>query len=130
MPERVSYKRLLRKFLAIGPYLREEQCKEGEYHFDCLSVCANAKPAPDKREFWGWWLTLRQQDRSFTYQCHFGFYDADAAWSKKAVPKKHQEELERTLAQFLTRLQQQLTELECQLQPEPATQVELTETTA
>ena len=62
MSERVTYKRLLRQFAAIGPYLREDLCEEGRYRFDCLSVCVSAKPAPDKREFWGWWLVLEQED--------------------------------------------------------------------
>lgn len=47
MSERVTYKRLLRQFAAIGPYLREDLCEEGRYRFDCLSVCVSAKPAPD-----------------------------------------------------------------------------------
>ena len=38
MSERVTYKRLLRQFAAIGPYLREDLCEEGRYRFDCLSV--------------------------------------------------------------------------------------------
>lgn len=42
MSERVTYKRLLRQFAAIGPYLREDLCEEGRYRFDCLSVCVSA----------------------------------------------------------------------------------------
>lgn len=38
MSERVTYKRLLRQFAAIGPYLREDLCEEGRYRFDCLPV--------------------------------------------------------------------------------------------
>ena len=41
MSERVTYKRLLRQFAAIGPYLREDLCEEGRYRFDCLSVCVS-----------------------------------------------------------------------------------------
>ncbi|ALP42713.1 sigma factor-binding protein Crl [Aeromonas schubertii] len=117
MSEGVSYKRLLRKFLAIGPYLREEQCREGCYRFDCLSVCVSAKPAPDRREFWGWWLTLEQEERAFTYHYQFGFYDVEGVWQEKALPKKHQDEVERTLNQFYERLSALLGDLECQLIP-------------
>ncbi len=96
MSERVTYKRLLRQFAAIGPYLREDLCEEGRYRFDCLSVCVSAKPAPDKREFWGWWLVLEQQDHSFSYHYQVGFYNAEGEWLNKPLPKKHQAEVERT----------------------------------
>lgn len=117
MPERVTYKRLLRKFLAIGPYLREEKCQEGEYYFDCLSVCASAKPSPDKREFWGWWLTLSQSGVLFTYHYQFGYYDAEGVWHEKNLPKKHQEEVNRTLGHFYELLAHCLGELGGQIAP-------------
>ena len=78
---------MLRQFAAIGPYLREDLCEEGRYRFDCLSVCVSAKPAPDKREFWGWWLVLEQADHSFSYHYQTGFYNADGEWIDKALPR-------------------------------------------
>ncbi|MGL4715553.1 MAG: sigma factor-binding protein Crl [Aeromonas sp.] len=117
MPERVTYKRLLRQFAAIGPYLREERCEEGRYLFDSLSICASAKPAPDKREFWGWWLVLEQDDRHFRYHYQLGFYNADGEWLNKPIPKKHQAEIDRTLSCFYKLISEKLAALECQLVP-------------
>ena len=105
MSERVTYKRLLRQFAAIGPYLREDLCEEGRYRFDCLSVCVSAKPAPDKREFWGWWLN-------------------------KPLPKKHQAEVERTLNHFYKLISGKLTLLECTLSPAKQVTNELNVTAA
>ena len=53
MSERVTYKRLLRQFAAIGPYLREDLCEECRYRFDCLSGCGSARHAPAKPALWG-----------------------------------------------------------------------------
>ncbi|MGL5597267.1 MAG: sigma factor-binding protein Crl [Aeromonas sp.] len=117
MPERVTYPRLLRQFAALGPYLREDLCQEGRYRFDCLSVCISAKLAPDKREFWGWWLELEQVDRHFRYHYQLGFYHANGQWLNKPIPKKHQAEVVRTLHHFYQLINEKLTSLECQLVP-------------
>jgi hypothetical protein len=47
--DKVTHHKLIRKFAAIGPYLREPLSSEAEYFFDCLAVCASAKAAPEKR---------------------------------------------------------------------------------
>ncbi|PTT44305.1 sigma factor-binding protein Crl [Aeromonas sp. HMWF014] len=130
MSEKVTYKRLLRQFAAIGPYLREDLCEEGRYRFDCLSVCVSAKPAPDKREFWGWWLVLEQQDHSFRYHYQVGFYNAEGAWINKPIPKKHQVEVERTLNRFYKLISDKLTLLECRLVPAEQVTNELAVTAA
>ena len=130
MSEKVTYKRLLRQFAAIGPYLREDLCEEGRYRFDCLSVCVSAKPAPDKREFWGWWLVLEQDDHHFRYHYQLGFYNADGAWLDKPIPKKHQVEVERTLNRFYKLISDKLTALECHLVPAEQVTNELSVTAA
>lgn len=130
MSEGVTYKRLLRQFAAIGPYLREDLCEEGRYRFDCLSVCVSAKPAPDKREFWGWWLVLEQADHSFSYHYQTGFYNADGEWIDKALPKKHQAEVERTLQHFYKLISGKLTQLECTLSPAKQVTAQLSVTAA
>lgn len=108
----VTHRRLVRQFAALGPYLRELQSTETQYFFDSLSVCVSAKPEPELREFWGWWLFLTTQDgQHFEFHYHLGLYEADGHWVEKPIPKTHQAEVTRTLRDFYDKLDGCLSEL-------------------
>ncbi|WP_107853164.1 sigma factor-binding protein Crl [Oceanimonas marisflavi] len=118
--ETVSHQKLLRLFAAIGPYLRSEQSSQDGYFFDCLAVCASAKLEPEKREFWGWWLELspkNEQDFEFCYR--LGYYGGEGEWQERDIPRKHEEEVARTLRDFYDKLSVCLDELSLSATPSP-----------
>ncbi|ART79838.1 sigma factor-binding protein Crl [Oceanisphaera avium] len=103
--EKVSHHKLVRELTAIGPYFRVLKSREGQYFFDCLAVCVSAKAEPEVREFWGWWLTLDSQDgQHFEFNYELGLFDIQGDWQPKAIPKKHQAEVARTLRDFYDKL--------------------------
>lgn len=110
--------RYMVKFNELGPYLREEQCTEQQFFFDCLAVCTNIKPAPDKREFWGWWLVLEAQETHFDFYYDFGLFDKAGQWVPSEIKRaSDREAVELSLQKFFPRLEALLTQLNAPLLP-------------
>ncbi|MDX1302419.1 sigma factor-binding protein Crl [Photobacterium sp.] len=107
--------RLMTKLTALGPYLRQQHSKEGEFFFDCLASCISAKKSPEEREFWGWWLVLTATDSGFEYRYYFGRYDSEGNWNQDKVPAKHAEAVVQTIGDFYSKLTNLLQE-ECGLE--------------
>lgn len=113
----LNHSRFIRQFKTLGPYIRIEQCTEECYFFDCLAICVSARVDPSCREFWGWWLTLQREETKFFYSYQMGLFNEEGDWQPQEIPRKKQEEIQKTLNVFYERLSELLNQLECELHP-------------
>lgn len=111
--------KLLKRFAQIGPYIREQQCQESQFFFDCLAVCVNKKIAPEKREFLGWWMELVRNDEQLVYYYQVGLFDKNGDWINQVISKDDViESINETLLRFHKFLQIATNELEMKLVPD------------
>lgn len=124
MSHSLPHRQLLKEFMTLGPYLRQEQCEPERYFFDCLAVCLNLGAEPESREFWGWWLVLEPREGGFSFQTQLGLYNKEGSWQDRQPHASAVAEVEDSRERFLRVLQSRLEQWQLPLLPDDSTQFE------
>ena len=124
MSHSLPHRQLLKEFMTLGPYLRQEQCEPKRNFFDCLAVCLNLGAGPESREFWGWWLVLEPREGGFSFQTQLGLYNKEGNWQERQPHASAVAEVEGSRERFLRVLQTRLEQWQLPLLSDEATQFE------
>ena len=108
MSHSLPHRQLVREFMALGPYLRQEQSEPGRYFFDCLASCLNLSAEPEVREFWGWWLVLEPCEGGFNCQSELVLYNKEGVWLAKQPHADGLDAVASSRQRFLLNLQNKL----------------------
>ena len=120
MTQEITHRQLLKAFMSLGPYLRAEQSEPGRYFFDCLASCLNFNAAPERREFWGWWLVLERCEGGVVLQGEQGLFSRDGLWLNRQPVAAAQPQVEQTQTSFMQALQALVDGWQLQLYPPAA----------
>ncbi len=94
--------KLMKTFCSFGAIPARRAVPERPFFFDCLAVCINVKLAPEKREFWGWWIELEPSAGRFTYVYQLGLFNKEGNWNAEKISDPEvQDKLESTLRSFI-----------------------------
>jgi len=101
---KIFFRKRIRVFNAIGPYLRELQCQPEYFFFDCFTVCVDITAEPETRQFFGWWMEMTVTDDVCEYDYHFGLYNDKGIWQQKRIPAKFKQQVSNSLTKFYEKL--------------------------
>lgn len=101
---KIFFRKRIRVFNAIGPYLRELQCQPESFIFDCLTVCIDAKKEPAERQFFGWQMEMKVVNDICEYNYKFGLYDEKGIWQKQRIPSEYRDAVSASLTKFYEKL--------------------------
>lgn len=101
---KIFFRKRVRVFNAIGPYLRELQCQPECFFFDCLTVCVDIKAEPETRQFFGWWMEMTVVDDVCEYDYHFGLYNDKGIWQQQRIPAEFKQQVSDSLTKFYEKL--------------------------